>query len=57
MTKVSDGSNLINDEHGRFYPKGRAVELQWYANADIGEEIRFTIETIHKTKFNLYVET
>ena len=32
MSKVCNGSNLINVENGKLHPKGRAVELQWHAN-------------------------
>ena len=57
VTKASDGSSLVNDGNGRFYSKGWVLELQWHDDADIGEDIRFTIEKIYKTKFNRHVQT
>ena len=41
MLKVSDGSNLINVENSKLCPKDRAIELQWYANEELGEKLDF----------------
>ena len=58
-TRVSDGANLRNKSGSGpdFYRKGGAVEIEWCANEDRGEEISYSIVEIKKKLFNSYVES
>ena len=57
VTKVSNGSNLRNAGNGpKYHRKGGAVEVQWEANEEKGEDISYSIVEIKKTLFNCYKE-
>ena len=55
VVAVSNGRNLNNDK-GKYYSKGAAVDIQWHADSDKGEEISFSVIRIKKTLFNCYDE-
>ena len=59
VTRVSDGANLRNTRGSgpNFYRKGGAIEIEWCANEERGEEISYSIVEIKKVLFNSYAES
>ena len=51
---MSNRSNL--KEGVKYYRKNGAVEIEWDANTDVGEEVSRSIVKINKSFFNSYVE-